>query len=52
MEYVSANYNEEELEYLENLPYFKEQFMIASMYVNRKEHVNDIVAGNPFLESK
>lgn len=39
-------------EYLENLPYYKEQFMIASMYVNRKEHVNDIVAGNPFLESK
>ena len=39
-------------EYLESLPYFREQFMIASMYVNRKEHVNDIVAGNPFLESK
>ena len=39
-------------EYLESLPYYKEQFMIASMYVNRKEHVNDIVAGNPFLESK
>ena len=39
-------------ESLANLPYYKEQFMIASMYVNRKEHVNDIVAGNPFLESK
>ena len=39
-------------EYLENLPYYKEQFMIASMYANREEKIKDIVAGNPFLESK
>ena len=39
-------------EYLENLPYYKEQFMIASMYANREEKINDIIAGNPFLKKK
>ncbi|WP_294376898.1 hypothetical protein [uncultured Clostridium sp.] len=31
------------LEYLENLPFFKAQFFISSMYVNREEHIQEEV---------